>query len=123
MAQAPRHFRRRISASKERQVMLKLRWVLLAVLYSLANAGIAAEYEYDGNCAESVAHGQKFATNNSIAWTSDSVKTYCFGSSGAKEELLSSTGESVAKADAFWNDPEYWRARVTLREAEQKQSQ
>ena len=103
--------------------MLKLRWGLLAVLYSLANAGFAAEYEYDGNCAESLAHGQKLATSCSIVWTSDSGKTYCFGSSGAKDNFLNSKGESVAKADAFWNDPEYWKAQVKLREAELKQSQ
>ena len=103
--------------------MMKLRLVLLSVLYSFAAAAAAAEYEYDGNCAEGLAEGHKIATNCSIVWTSDSGKTYCFGSSGAKDKFLSSTGDSVAKAEAFWNDPEYWKAQVKLREAEQKQSQ
>jgi hypothetical protein len=103
--------------------MTRLRVTLFALLHLFVTAVAAAEYEYDGNCAESLAHGQKFATTCSIVWTSDSGKTYCFGSSGAKDKFVSSTGESVAKADAFWNDPEYWKAQVKLREAEQKQAQ
>lgn len=103
--------------------MSKLRIALLAVLYSFAATSHSAGYEYEGNCAESLAEGKKFATNCSIVWTSDSGKTYCFGSPGSKDKFLSSTGQSVAKADAFWNDPEYWKAQVQLREAEQKQAQ
>lgn len=103
--------------------MTRLRITLFAILHLFATALYAAEYEYEGNCAEALAEGHKVATSCSIVWTSDSGKTYCFGSSGAKDKFLSSTGESVAKADGFWNDPEYWKAQVKLREAEQKQSQ
>lgn len=103
--------------------MIKLRAPLFAVLYFFAAALFAAEYEYDGNCAEALAQGKKFATTCSIVWTSDSGKTYCFGSPGAKDKFLSSTGDNLAKSEAFWNDPEYWKAQVKLREAEQKQAQ
>ncbi|HEX7810949.1 MAG TPA: hypothetical protein VF460_03490 [Burkholderiales bacterium] len=103
--------------------MNELRMALFAVLYCFATALIGAEYEYDGNCAEALAHGHKIATNCSIVWTSDSGKTYCFGSSGAKDQFLGSPGDSLAKAEGFWNDPEYWKAQVKLREAEARERQ
>lgn len=103
--------------------MIKVRVALFAVLYFCAMAGVAAGYEYDGNCAEGLAEGKKIATNCSIVWTSDSGKTYCFGSPDAKDKFLGSPGANLAKSEAFWNDPEYWKAQVKLREAEQKQAQ
>lgn len=103
--------------------MRKLRIALPAVLYSFAARLHAAEYEYEGNCAESLAECGQVATSCSIIWTSDTGKTCCFGSPGAKDRFLSSTGDSVARSEAFWNDPEYWKAQVKLREAGQKQAQ
>jgi len=100
--------------------MTGTRVILLAALLAFAPALSAAGYEYDGNCAEALAEGKKIATNCSIVWTSDSGKTYCFGSPGAKDKFLSSTGDNLSKSEAFWNDPEYWKAQVKLREAEQK---
>jgi len=103
--------------------MTSLRITLFAILQLGALAATAAGYEYDGNCAESLAEGKKFPTSCSIIWTSDSGKTYCFGSDGAKDKFLNATSENIAKSEAFWNDPEYWKAQVKLREAEQKQAQ
>jgi hypothetical protein len=91
---------------------VRIRRFLLAVLTVGLTAGaaasLAAETQYNGQCAMSVAKGTPVPTDCSIYWISPQDKLYCFSSVAAREQFLANEPRNAELADAFWRDPAFW---------------
>ena len=85
------------------------RLALAALLYLNGLAiGLAAEPEYGGKCAMSVAAGHPVPTDCSIYWISPEDKLYCFSSVAARDMFVANAPRNEKLADAFWRDPAFW---------------
>jgi hypothetical protein len=89
---------------------MRLRLLLPALVLSLAAAGpsLAADKQFDGQCAMSVAMGTPVPTDCSIYWISPEDKLYCFSSVASREMFLANEPRNEKLADAFWRDPAFW---------------
>lgn len=80
--------------------------LLFAALLCLFSNAYATDPEFDGQCAMGMSEGNKQATNCSVLWVAPDDKLYCFFNQAAKEKFLQSPKENLARAQAFWEDPE-----------------
>ena len=88
---------------------MHLRPFLLAVALAAAGtSSFAAETQFQGNCAMSVAKGTPVPTDCSIYWISPQDKLYCFFNVEAREQFLANEPRNEKLADAFWRDPAFW---------------
>jgi hypothetical protein len=87
-----------------------LRVFLTAAALATIAAGpsLAADKQFDGQCAMSVASGTPVPTDCSIYWISPQDKLYCFSSVAAREMFLANEPRNEKLADAFWRDPAFW---------------
>ena len=69
-------------------------------------AALAAEQEFDQNCANGLAEfGVKFKTNCKVNWSDpDSGKTYCFSSEAARESFLRDPAANICKAQQMYSE-------------------
>jgi hypothetical protein len=84
--------------------------LLLAALVCLSCLGLAraAETQFGGQCAMSVAIGKPVPTDCSIYWISPEDKLYCFSSVAARDMFVANAPRNEKLADAFWRDPAFW---------------
>ncbi|HZP92477.1 MAG TPA: hypothetical protein VFB20_06310 [Burkholderiales bacterium] len=94
--------------------------VWCAALLGGMPAAFAVEYEYQGYCTEGLAEGVKLHTDCSIVWTSPDGRNYCFSTPDAKDKFLASPHDNLVRAQAFWKDPEFWKALNKQRAEEEK---
>jgi hypothetical protein len=69
---------------------------------------LAAEKQFEGKCAMSVASGTPVPTDCSIYSISPEDKLYCFSSVAARDAFVSNAPRNEKLADAFWRDPAFW---------------
>ena len=74
-------------------------------LIAVAGSLLAAEPEFDGNCAMSAAVGSKLPTTCSVVWISPQDKLYCFSSEMAKQAFMKDPAGNELRAQSFWKDP------------------
>jgi hypothetical protein len=84
--------------------------LLLAVLLGLGGLGAAhaADAQFGGQCAMSVATGHPVPTDCSVYWISPDDKLYCFSSVAARDMFVANAPRNEKLADAFWRDPAFW---------------
>jgi hypothetical protein len=84
--------------------------ILAAALVLAAGAGpsLAADKQFEGHCAMSVAAGTPVPTDCSVYWISPDDKLYCFSSVASRDAFLANEPRNEKLADAFWRDPAFW---------------
>ena len=84
--------------------------LLLSVLLCLSCValGHAAETQFGGQSAMSVAAGKPVPTNCSVYWISPEDKLYCFSNVAARDMFIANAPRNEKLADAFWRDPAFW---------------
>ena len=89
--------------------------LLLAVLLCLSCLGLgrAAEAQFGGQCAMSVAAGKPVPTDCSVYWISPEDKLYCFSNVAARDMFVANAPRNEKLADAFWRDPAFWEKLKT----------
>jgi len=89
---------------------MRLRLFLPALALAMAVAGpsLAADMQFNGQCAMSVATGKPVPTDCSIYWISPEDKLYCFSSVAARDAFVANAPRNEKLADAFWRDPAFW---------------
>jgi hypothetical protein len=86
-----------------------IRTLLLGLTLSiLAWGALAADPEFEGQCAMSMANRVHLPTTCSVVWISPEDKLYCFSDERAKQAFLRSPADNERKARAFWEDPSFW---------------
>jgi hypothetical protein len=88
---------------------LRLATLLPAVLFSAT--ALAADPEFEGNCAMSVSLGARLPTDCSVVWISPEDKLYCFSSEQAKAAFMRDPVTNEQRAQSFWRDPNFWEQR------------
>jgi YHS domain-containing protein len=66
-----------------------------------AAAASAAQPEFGGQCAMSLAEGEQVATDCSVKWVGPDGKTYCFGNEDAKKRFLKDPQGNLERAREF----------------------
>ena len=85
------------------------RLLVSALLFvAVIGFGRAADAQFEGKCAMSVAMGTPVPTDCSVYWISKEEKLYCFSSVAAREMFLANAPRNEQLADAFWRDPAFW---------------
>lgn len=74
------------------------RFALLMAMGLAPSAGLAAEPEFGGYCAEGLAQNMRIKTDCAITWTSKDGKLYCFSSNGSKALFLKAPDANLKKA-------------------------
>jgi len=64
-------------------------------------AAVAAQPEFGGQCAMSLAEGQQVATDCSVKWVGPDGKTYCFGDADAKKRFLKDPQGNLERAREY----------------------
>jgi hypothetical protein len=88
--------------------MLSRLLVAVALFVAAIGVGRAADTQFGGQCAMSVAMGTPVPTDCSVYWISKEEKLYCFSSVAAREMFLANAPRNEQLADAFWRDPAFW---------------
>ena len=78
---------------------------ILATIFltSISTGAIAADGEFNKECALGLAMNHHVTTDCSVKWTSEDGKVYCFSSEGAKSEFLKDADANRLKAEVFWS--------------------
>lgn len=88
--------------------MQKLKYLVLAALFTAAAPAAAADPEHNGECAMSAVLGNHRPTSCAVVWISPSDKLYCFSNEQAKQMFMRDPEANERKAQAFWKDPALW---------------
>ena len=78
----------------------------LLVSALLCVGALAAEEQFDQNCANGLAEfGVKFKTSCKVNWTDpDSGRMFCFSSEGARESFLRDPAANIRKAEKKYSE-------------------
>lgn len=87
---------------------LRLFVITAALAAAACGSSFAADTQFQGHCAMSVAKGTPVPTDCSIYWISPEDKLYCFVSVEAREQFRTNAPRNEKLADAFWRDPAFW---------------
>jgi hypothetical protein len=80
--------------------------VLFAALLCLFSIAYAVDPEFGGQCVMGLSQGRQMATDCSVLWVGPDDRLYCFHNDAAREKFLQAPKENLARARAFWEDPE-----------------
>ena len=85
---------------------MKLAGLLFAVLLGLISNAYAVDPEFGGQCVMGLSQRRQMATDCSVLWVGPDDRLYCFHNDAAREKFLQAPKENLARARAFWEDPE-----------------
>lgn len=68
----------------------------------IAAQALAADPEFNKECALGLAAGMHVPTDCSVSWTAEDGKVYCFSSEESKAEFHKNTEGNLQKAGVFW---------------------